>query len=345
MKRVLVTGDRGYIGVVLSPLLVKKGFEVIGFDTEFFPYELPQNKRKTHDHKKITKDIRKVEKKDIEGVDSIIHLSALSNDPMGEISPDLTSEINFQASIRLAEIGKAVGVKRFIFSSSCSVYGGNGEIPVTEEDSVDPLTPYAKSKIDTEKTLLKMADDNFSPVILRNATVYGYSPKMRLDLVVNNLVAWAMTTGKITLLSDGKSWRPLIHVYDLARIFTMIAESDKKKIHNQVVNVGLDSQNFLISDIAWEIHRQLPDCEVVFGENASSDKRNYRVSFQKFKNIFPRFTFEMDVSKGISELVEVFSKNKLTFKDFKSKKYIRLEGIKDLLANHQISESLYWLTD
>lgn len=341
MKRVLVTGDRGYIGAVLVPLLIRNNYEVIGLDTHYFRHTFFN--KPTLKYKKITKDIRKIERKDLEKIDSVIHLCALSNDPIGKINPSLTNDINYKSSIRLAEIAKKVGVKRFIFSSSCSVYGGNGEKPVTEKDIVDPLTPYAKSKTNTETVLKEMASDNFSPVLLRNSTVYGYSPKMRMDLVVNNLVAWAITTGKITLLSDGRAWRPLIHVYDLSRIFMLVVQCSKKLIHNQVFNVGSDDQNYLITNIALEINRQLPKCKIVFGNGASADKRNYKVNFQKLKKTFPNFNFEMDVPKGVSELIKIFSDNKLTINEFESKKYIRLKGIRNLLDNRKVDENLYWL--
>lgn len=343
IKKILVTGDRGYIGAVLVPLLIKHGYSVVGLDTEYFKFTL-QNGTSKLKYKKITKDIRQVGKKDLEGIDLIIHLSALSNDSTGNINPKLTEDINFQASVRLAELAKDVGVKRFIFSSSCSVYGGHGKIPVTENDTVDPLTAYAKSKIQTENALLGLASENFTPILLRNATVYGCSPKLRLDLVVNNLVAHAITTGKIMLYSDGKAYRPVIHVKDLARFFLYAAKAKKKFVYNQIFNVGSNDQNFLIIDIAKRIQKQLTGLKIVFAKNANPDKRNYKVNFNKLKKTFPNFKFQMDIAKGIKELIRILSKNKLTFKDFESGKFIRIRRIKELMFTQKINNDLYWIT-
>lgn len=340
MRNILVTGDRGYIGAVLVPRLIKHGYTVTGLDTEYFKFGF---KHKPPIYKKITKDIRKVEKKDLEGIDSIVHLCALSNDSIGEINPNLTEEINFQASVRLAEIAKGIGVKRFIFSSSCSVYGGRGKIPVTENDNVDPLTAYAKSKIETENVLKELANDNFTPVLLRNSTVYGYSPKLRLDLVVNNLVAHALTTKKITLNSDGKAYRPIVHVSDLANFFIQIIKVNRKFIHNQIFNVGSDNQNFLIMDLAKKVQKHLPNLEIAFDKNASSDKRNYKVNFQKLKKTFPEFKFRMGIDDGINELIKILFKYKLTLQDFESGKFIRIRQIKNLLKTHEIDSDLFWV--
>lgn len=340
MRNILVTGDRGYIGAALVPRLIKHDYTVTGLDTEYFKFGL---KHKPPIYRKIIKDIRKVEKKDLEGIDSIIHLCALSNDSIGEINPDLTEEINFQASVRLAEIAKGIGVKRFIFSSSCSVYGGHGKIPVTENDSVDPLTTYAKSKIETENALKELASDNFTPVLLRNSTVYGYSPKLRLDLVVNNLVAHALTTRKITLNSDGKAYRPIVHVNDLANFFIHIVKANRKFVHNQIFNVGSDNQNFLIMDLAEKIQKHLPNLKIIFDKNASSDKRNYKVNFQKLKKTFPKFKFRMGIDDGINELIKILLKYKLTLRDFESGKFIRIRQIKNLLKTHEIDNNLFWV--
>lgn len=341
MKKILVTGDRGYIGSVLVPLLIKNKFEVTGIDTNYFRYTFPGNPILRY--KKITKDIRKIEKKDLEGIEAVIHLSALSNDPMGEIDASLTEEINFKASAKLAVLAKKAGVKRFIFSSSCSVYGGKGKVPVTEKDSLDPLTSYAKSKVDTENFLREIADDKFSPVILRNSTVYGCSPKQRMDLVVNNLVAWAVTTGKINLLSDGKAWRPLIDVYDLSRIFLLMLKSPKELIHNETFNIGSTNQNYLVKDVALEINKKMPKCQITFGIGATFDKRNYRVNFDKLEKTFPDFKFKINLSKSISNLIKEFSKINLTKKEFESDKYIRINRIKKLLVSKKLNKNLYWI--
>lgn len=339
MAKVLVTGDRGYIGAVLVSLLVKNRINVVGIDTEFFKYSLnPQNSK---NYQQITKDIRDIEKKDLEGIDAIIHLAALSNDPIGELSPSLTHEINYKASIRLAEMAKSLKIKKFIFSSSCSVYGGNGKKPVNENDPVDPLTQYAKSKLDTEKELLKLSDENFNSLIMRNATVYGYSPKLRLDLVVNNLVASAVATGEIKLLSDGKAWRPLMHVLDLSRIFLQFLNSDTA-LYNTIYNVGEDKQNILVKDIADLIYAELPDCRITYASNSSADKRNYKVDFRKLKNTFPSFEFKMDIKKGVQELILRLRENKFTAKDFFGEKFIRLKTLTSLMEKNKIIHDLYW---
>ncbi len=337
MKRILITGDQGYIGGVLAPMLLKKNYAVVGYDADYFT----SNKR--FSYPRIKKDIRRIKEKDLRGVDVVIHLAALSNDPIGELNPILTQDINFRSSVRLAKLSKKMGVKRFIFSSSCSVYGNKFKTSVTEQDLVNPLTQYAKTKVLTERALLAMADDNFSPVILRNPTVYGRSPNMRLDLVVNNLVAWAMTSGKIVLLSDGRAWRPVIHISDLARVFMLIVDSPKTLIHNQIFLVGVNNQNYLIIDIAREIHRQLPKCQIVFANKRTRDRRSYKVDFAKFNNTFPRFKFKVGLSDGIRELIKFFLKTKLQLEDLESEKYSRIKGLKYLLDNHKIDKKLYWL--
>jgi nucleoside-diphosphate-sugar epimerase len=342
MKKILVTGDRGYIGAVLVPLLLKNNYGVVGLDTSFFQYNLGETALEKS-YKKITKDIRNIEKQDLKDIDTIIHLCALSNDPLGMINGNLTHDINYLASVKLAKLAKKAGVKRFIFSSSCSVYGGNGEIPVTEKDLLDPLTAYAKSKVDTENVLLELNDKNFSCVLLRNSTVYGYSPKMRMDLVVNNLVAYAMTTGNITLLSDGKAWRPLVHVKDLAKVFMEMIKAEGSFIDGQIFNVGTNKQNQLIIDIAKEIHIQLPSCDIAFGNSPSSDKRNYKVNFNKLKKTFPNLIFDYTIPMGISELINEYKNSKLTKDEFLGYKYIRLNTILHLQKHKKINSNLYWI--
>ncbi|MBI2031232.1 MAG: SDR family oxidoreductase [Candidatus Levybacteria bacterium] len=338
MKKILVTGDQGYIGAVLVPMLVHKKYSVVGCDTDYFV----SNKKK-FSYPRLKKDIRKLEKRDLEGVDSVVHLAALSNDPMAELNSALTREINFSASVRLAELSKQTGVKRFIFSSSCSVYGNKFKASVTEEDSVNPLTSYAKTKVQTEKALLELSNENFSPIILRNPTVHGYSPNIRLDLVVNNLVACAIANRKIILLSDGRAWRPVIHVKDLSRVFMLMIESQRLLVHNQVFLVGENSQNYLIINIAQEIHGQLPECKIVFGDKKSRDRRSYKMNFYKFNTKFPKFRFKMNLQKSISELIKFFKETKLTAAELKSADYFRMKKLKYLLDSRKINKKLYWI--
>ena len=258
--KVLVTGHRGFIGTVMVPILLKEGFDVTGLDTDLYrfctygddPISVPS----------INKDVRDVEKEDLEGFDAIVHLAALSNDPLGNINADLTYDINYKASVRIAEMAKEVGVKRFLFASSCSMYGKAGEDILDETAEFNPVTPYAKSKVLVEKEVAPMASDNFSPVFLRNATAYGVSPRIRFDLVINNLVAWAYTTGKILLKSDGTPWRPLVHIEDITQAVVCSLKAEQEVIHNLAVNVGSNSENYQMRDLANFVKEIVPNCEL-----------------------------------------------------------------------------------
>ncbi|OGK29800.1 hypothetical protein A3F29_01870 [Candidatus Roizmanbacteria bacterium RIFCSPHIGHO2_12_FULL_33_9] len=340
MKRILVTGDKGYIGSVLVPLLIKNNYEAIGLDTEYFTDVLGKEERIKYES--IKKDIREIEGSDVENIDTIIHLCSLSNDPLGEINPRLTAEINYKSAIRLAEIAKDTGVKKFIFSSSCSIYGGAAKKFATEDDKLEPLTPYALSKVKTEQELIQMTSKTFLPIILRNATVYGYSPKMRLDLVVNNLVASAITTGKITLLSNGKAWRPLIHIKDLAYIFLAMVREEFNNESPKIFNVGTEEQNYQIIYIAKKIKKQLPECEIQIKKKYFADKRNYKVSFKKLTTEFPDITLTTSLEEGIRELITVFNKFRFSEKDFNDRKYSRLKEIQYLLKKEKIDNNLFW---
>ncbi len=337
--KILVTGDRGYIGSALVPLLIKQNFEVVGFDTEFFKTQISPS---PNSYRKITKDIREISQDDLKGIDAVIHLSALSNDPMGEIDPNLTSEINFKGSIKLAKLAKKNGVKRFLFSSSCSIYGIAKEGTVSEESPVKPLTAYAKSKIDTERELIKLADSSFCVGILRNSTVYGFSPKFRNDLVVNNLVTTALAFEEIRILSDGTPWRPLIDVRDLGRIFIEFLTVDSGKINGKIINIGFDENNLQVKDIVSIVQKYVPNCKVVYTGEHGKDTRSYKVNFDKFKSLFPKINQEWTLDKSIEDMVESLKNMNFGKEEFESGKFTRLAALKNLSSSKLITPDLYW---
>jgi nucleoside-diphosphate-sugar epimerase len=293
----------------------------------------------------MRKDIRDVEKADLEGFDAVIHLAALSNDPLGDLNPDLTFEINHHGTVELASKSKQAGVPRFLFSSSCSNYGSAGEGWVDEESAFNPVTPYGMSKVKAEAGLARLADRSFSPTFLRNATVYGVSPRMRFDLVVNNLVAWASTTGSIFLKSDGTPWRPLIHVEDICRAFLAVLEAPAEVIHNQAFNVGRTEENYQIREIAEFILEVLPECRVEFAGEAGPDKRSYRVSCEKIAAALPDFKPERDVRGSIPGLIEANLQFGLQEDDFEGLRFKRISRIKHLLESGVLNESLHWASE
>ncbi|MCL5434974.1 MAG: SDR family oxidoreductase [Patescibacteria group bacterium] len=341
MKNILVTGDRGYIGSALIPLLLNSGYGVTGIDTDFFKSTIPSDYFFPK-YQKITKDIRNVEKKDLEGVDAVIHLSALSNDPIGNIDENLTSEINFKSTIRLAEMAKSSNVKRFIFSSSCSIYGIAKEDTVNEESEINPLTAYARSKINSEKELKKMADSKFCIGLPRNSTVYGYAPKFRNDLVVNNLVTSALAYNQIRIMSDGTPWRPLIDVRDLANIFIQFLKADEGKINGEIINVGFNENNFQIKDLVEEIQKSLKECKVVYTGEHGKDSRSYKVSFNKFKYLFPDFKQEWTLLKSIKDMVNRLKEANFNKDDFESGKFTRLVSLREFMTNGSLDKNLHW---
>jgi len=335
--KILVTGDRGYIGSVLVPMLIEKGYEVIGLDTEYFKDKF----EKTVQYKKITKDIRNISLIDLNGIDTVIHLAALSNDPMGDINPGLTKDINLGASIKLARLSKKAGVKLFLFSSSCSIYGIAGGT-VDESSTASPQTPYAESKIKFEKELKRLANDKFCVGLLRNSTVYGYSPKFRNDLVVNNLVTCALALSKIKVMSDGTPWRPLIDIRDLSRVFIEFLKINPKKINGEIINIGFEENNFQIKDILVAVKKQLSDCEIIFTGEHGADTRSYKVSFKKFKKTFPNFKKKWPIDKSISDLIKQLKINKFKKNDFTTNRYSRLSILKKLLDGKKLDNNLYW---
>lgn len=338
--KVLVTGSLGYIGCVLMPFLRDRNYQADGIDVGW--YATDDNPELAHTTKK---DIRDLQLEDLKGYDAIVHLAALSNDPMGELNPDLTEEINYKQTVRLAKLAKKVGVKRFIFASSCSVYGvSKGEEEATEEADLQPLTAYAKSKIKSEIALNELADNSFSPIYLRNGTVYGDSPAIRFDLVLNNLVGSALTTNKIVMLSDGTPWRPLVHVEDVARAILAVLEATKEKIHNQSFNVGSINANCQVKEIAEAVNEVLPSCQVTFGSDSPNpDKRDYRVSFVKIQKFLPEFKPQWTLEKGAKQIVNHFKDIKLTVEDFSGPRYIRLKRLNELIDNKKLNNQLNYI--
>lgn len=339
--RVLVTGHNGYIGTVLSPMLLEEGYEVVGLDSDFysgcdFGATIPEIPSKA-------KDIRDVAATDFDGINAVIHLAALSDDPLGNLIPELTFEINHVASVHLAKMAKHAGVSRFLFSSSCSVYGAAGNKMLDEMAAFNPVTPYGISKVMVEHDLAKLADDNFSPVYLRNATAYGVSPRLRFGLVLNDLVALALTTGQVFVKSDGTPWRPIIHVEDICHAFIAALKAPRKVIHDQPFNVGISSENYQIRDLAETVQEIVPDCLIEYAEDAGPDKRTYRVDFSKIETVLPGFVPKWNARSGVQQLLKAFQKAGLTQKDFEGSIYKRIDRIRELLNNGQLDKELRWI--
>lgn len=338
--RVLVTGHNGYIGAVLTPMLVEAGHEVVGLDSNLFAACSYGEWKPIVPS--IEKDVRDVEVKDLDGFDAILHLAGLSNDPLGDLNPDLTLQINHQASLRLAELAKQAGVRRFVFSSSCSNYGAAGDDFLDENSAFNPVTPYGVSKVLVERDVAKLADDNFSPTFLRNATAYGVSPFLRFDLVLNNLVAWAYTTGKIYMKSDGSPWRPIVHIEDISRAFLAVINAPLELVHNQAFNVGQTSENYRVRELAEIVAEVVPGCEVSFAPDAGPDKRNYRVNCDRIQQVLPEFKPQWTARKGAQELYDSYCRLGLELDDFEGPRYKRIAHIKELLSSGKIDESLRW---
>src|SRR5215470_6237792 len=328
--RVLVTGHKGYIGTILAPMLQKAGHHVLGLDSDLyrnstFGEGLPQVPE-------ILKDIRDIEKADLAGIDAIVHLAGLSNDTLGDLNPKLTYEINHAASVRLAVMAKEAGISRFVFASSCSNYGAAADGMQDEAATLNPVTPYAISKVMVERDVAELADDHFSPVFMRNSTAYGVSPRMRFDLVLNNLTAWAYTTGQILLKSDGTPWRPLVHIEDISLAAIAALVAPKELVHNKAFNVGINSENYQIRQLAEFVREVVPDCDIRFADGAEPDKRNYRVDFAKYTCSFPEFPLRWDVRRGIQQLYDSYRIAGLQKGTYEGPKYNRIAQIKHLLG-------------
>lgn len=342
--RVIVTGHHGYIGSVLVPVLQKEGHHVAGIDSGLFSQSaLGENPPAIPE---IGKDIRDVNAEDLAGFDAVIHLAGISNDPLGDLKPECTYEVNHLASTRLARLAREAGVSRFLFASSCSSYGASSADDILDETAAfQPVTPYAESKILVEQDLHHLADENFSPTYLRCATAYGYSPRFRADLVVNNLSGYAFLEGKVFLKSDGTSWRPLVHILDIAEAYRVLLTAPKKLVHDEAFNVGRTSENFQVRDVANIVHEQYPDSRVEFAENAGADKRCYRVSFEKLENTFPIFRPQWTVGKGVSEIKSAYAAFGLTPDTFDGPEFQRIKRIRQLQASGDLDASMRWTND
>lgn len=338
--KILVTGTEGYIGCMLAPYLMKQGHEIVGVDTAFYR-DAWLFRGTTVAPKTLVKDVREITADDLRGMDAVVHCAELSNDPAGEMVPDITFEINHKASVRLAELAKEAGVSRFVYMSSCSVYGlGSGDDFIDETSPTNPQTTYAKCKTLVEQDLAAMADDAFCPTYMRNATAYGASPRMRFDIVLNNLAGLAWTTKQIAMISDGTPWRPIVHILDIAKAVGAILDAPADRVHNEVFNIGSTQQNHRIREIAQMVADAFPGCAVSFGD-PSADNRSYRVSFAKIEQKLG-FACDWDPARGAKQLYTVFKQIDMSQERFEFRAYTRLKQLKYLLQTGQINEGFYW---
>jgi nucleoside-diphosphate-sugar epimerase len=338
--RVLLTGNEGYIGTILVPWLWARNHDVIGLDSGLFRECTLRSAIRPVPT--IRKDVRDVERRDLDGIDAVIHLAGLSNDPLGNLNPGLTFEINHEAAVRLAELARQAGVARFLYASTCSVYGAAGDDVLTEDSPFNPVTPYAESKARSERDLMRLADRTFCPIYLRAATAYGVSPLLRFDLAVNNLVAWAATTGRVYLKSLGTSWRPLVHIEDIALAYITLLHAPTTTVHNRAFNVGHTEENYRIRDVAEIVRQMVPNTEIEFAPDASPDLRNYRVSCDRIVRELPEYRTHWTVTHGVEEVYQAIADTGLKSDHFEGPRYNRIAYLKALLARGRVAEDLRW---